>query len=66
MSLRSHPLPIEPVQAELPPDVEAQLRAGIEACERGETMRLTAQEAEHYLETGELPERVERWAASPD
>ena len=54
----------KPVEAELPRDVEAQVRAGIEASERGETMALTAAEAERYYETGQLPERIERWAAS--
>jgi hypothetical protein len=64
MTVDTRPRPTEPVRAELPRDVEAQVRAGIEACERGETMALTAEEAERYYETGELPERVERWAAS--
>ena len=54
----------KPVEAELPRSVEALVRAGIEASDRGETMALTATEAERYYETGELPERIERWAAS--
>jgi hypothetical protein len=44
--------------------VEDQVRAGIEASDRGDVMELTSEEAEHYYDTGELPERVERWAAS--
>jgi hypothetical protein len=39
------------------------VRAALEAAERGETMALTAAETEQYLDTGELPERIERWAA---
>jgi hypothetical protein len=65
MAPRTRPSP-EPVEAKLPPEVEADVRAGIEAAMRGETIALTREEAEHYYETGELPERVERWAASPD
>jgi hypothetical protein len=56
----------EPIEARLPPDAEADVRAGIEAALRGQTMALTREEAKHYYETGELPERVERWAASSD
>jgi hypothetical protein len=29
---------------------------------RGETVALTGDEAEHYFETGELPEHVWQWA----
>jgi hypothetical protein len=54
----------QPPRAELPKDVEDQVRAGIEASDRGDVMELTSEEAEHYYDTGELPERVERWAAS--
>ncbi len=54
------------MEAKLPPEVEADVRAGIEAAMRGETIALTREEAEHYYETGELPERGQRWAASPD
>ena len=54
------------VHAKLPADVEAKVRAAILSAEGGETMALTAEEAEHYYETGELPERIERWAASPE
>jgi hypothetical protein len=43
-----------------------QLRAGLEAEARGDGLDLTPQEAEHYFDTGELPERVqhagEAWA----
>lgn len=54
----------QPPPAELPKDVEDQVRAGIEASDRGDVMELTPEEAEHYYDTGELPERVELWAAS--
>jgi hypothetical protein len=56
----------QPTEARLPPDVEVEVRQALEAAERGETMALTAEETEQYLETGELPERIERWAASPE
>lgn len=62
---RTRPRPTsEPVAVKLPPEVEARVRAGIEASERGDVLELTPQEAEHYYKTGELPERVTRWAAS--
>jgi hypothetical protein len=48
----------------LRPEVEARVRAGGEVSERGDVLELTPHEAEHYYETGELPERVARWAAS--
>jgi hypothetical protein len=53
-----------PVACKLPAAVERLLREGIEASESDEAIALTPQEAEHYYATGELPERVERWAAS--
>ncbi len=65
MAPRARPRP-EPVETKLPSDVEGDVRAGIEAALRGETITLTREEAERYYETGELPERVERWAASSD
>jgi hypothetical protein len=52
------------VEAEL----HAMLPAGVEAAERGEGIDLTADEAQAYFETGELPARVheagEAWAAA--
>jgi hypothetical protein len=42
----------------------ARARAGIEASERDEVVELTEEEAESYCETGVLPERVTKWAAS--
>ena len=56
----------QPIVAKLSPEVAADVRAGAEAALRGETIALTREEAEHYYKTGELPERVERWAESPD
>jgi hypothetical protein len=32
---------------------------------RGEFADLTSEESEHYLKTGELPERVRHWRDSP-
>jgi hypothetical protein len=57
---------LQPIVAKLPPEVAADVRAGAAAALRGETIALTREEADHYYETGELPERVERWAESPD
>ena len=64
------PTPAKPDtgQTSLPEDVDEILRAGLEATEHGEGIDLTSEEAQHYYETGELPERVqragERWAES--
>jgi hypothetical protein len=57
---------VQPVEARLPPDVAAEVRAGIEEAMRGEFVDLSAEETRRYIETGELPERVERWLASYD
>jgi type III secretory pathway component EscV len=56
----------QPVKASLPPDVEASVREGIKEAQGGEFIDLSREENEHYLETGELPERVERWLDSYD
>ena len=50
----------------LAPEARASLNAGVEEAERGEFADLTPVETEHYLKTGELPERVERWLDSYD
>jgi hypothetical protein len=42
------------------------VRARILKRERGETLPLTREEADHYYATGELPERAWHWAASHD
>jgi hypothetical protein len=49
-------------QVELP----AGVRVGIEEAERGEFADMSPAETEHYLETGDLPERVARWLDSYD
>jgi hypothetical protein len=54
--------PAGPVK--LSPDVEANVREGLEQAARGEFADLTPEESEHFLETGELPERVRRWVDS--
>jgi hypothetical protein len=58
---RSHPQ-----LAKLSPEVERHLREALEGSERHGYAQLTVEETEHYLATGELPEHVERWAASLD
>jgi hypothetical protein len=42
--------------------MEADVRAGLDEAERGETVALTAGELDHWADTGELPEHVEEWA----
>jgi hypothetical protein len=50
----------------LAPEARTTLNAGIEEAERAEFADLSPDETEHYLKTGELPERVERWLDSYD
>jgi hypothetical protein len=45
------------VEVECPPEV----REGIREALRGETVALTDAEAQHYFETGEMPNRVWKW-----
>jgi hypothetical protein len=40
----------------LSPEDQADLRAGIEAAERGELRPVTREELDHWAETGEVPE----------
>jgi hypothetical protein len=54
----------QPVEAQLPSEVAADVRAGIEEARRGEFVDLSAEETRRYIETGELPERVARWLDS--
>jgi hypothetical protein len=42
------------------PGCVALLRAGLKAAARNEGDDLSREEAEHYYETGELPERITR------
>jgi hypothetical protein len=46
--------------------LKAGVRVGIEEVERGEFADMAPVETEHYLETGDLPERVARWLDSYD
>jgi hypothetical protein len=48
----------------LSPETEADVRAGCEQAARREFADLSPEESDHYLETGELPERVRRWVDS--
>jgi hypothetical protein len=45
---------------------EAEVRATFEQSDQVDAFVLAAEESERYLETGELPERVERWLDSYD
>jgi hypothetical protein len=62
---RTHFRP-EPIEANLPPDVARRLRQGFAEAERGEFVDLTSEEMDRYIETGALPERVERCLESYD
>lgn len=67
MTPRSRPArSAEPVEVTLPPEVAKEVLAGVEEANRGEFADLTREETQHYIETGELPERVERWLDSYD
>jgi hypothetical protein len=59
MAPRTRPRALE---VQLPPNV----REGMEEALRGEVADMSREEAERYLETGELPERVQRWLGSND
>jgi len=48
------------------PEARRTLNAGIDEAEHAEFADMTPYETEHYLRTGELPERVERWLGSYD
>jgi len=63
---RTRPVPCVLPWSELAPELQASIDAGVEAAERGDFADLTPEESERYLETGELPERVERWLDSYD
>jgi len=60
---RSRPLP-EPTRAKLSPDVARRVRTSIERAMGGEFVDLSPEETRRYGETGELPERVERYLDS--
>jgi hypothetical protein len=62
MSPRTRPLP-EPVKAKLSPENARRVREGIGEAQRGEDVDMTDEETDRYIETGELPERVDRWLA---
>jgi hypothetical protein len=49
---------------ELSVEVERELRHSIDQADRGETIELTAEELDEGCKTGDLPERVVRWAES--
>ena len=67
MAPRSRPpLVGEPVEAKLPPEVAQRVREGFTEAQRGEFVDLSPEETDRYIETGELPERVERWHDSYD
>jgi hypothetical protein len=55
-----------PNLVKLSPEVEASVRIGVEQAERGEFAKMTPEETERYLETGALPEHVDRWLESYD
>jgi hypothetical protein len=42
------------------------VREGVEQALRGDVADMTSEETERYLETGLLPERVQRWLVEYD
>jgi hypothetical protein len=66
MAPRTPPPLGEPIEAKLPLEVARRVREGFAEAERGEFVDLSREETEHYIETGELPERVQRWLDSSD
>lgn len=60
MAPRSRPM-LQPTRANLSPDNARRVLEGIDEAERGEFVDLSDEEARRYLDTGELPERIERW-----
>ena len=65
VSPRTRPQPIVKWD-ELAPGARATLEAGADEADDGAFVDLTHDETEHYLQTGELPERVERCLDSHD
>jgi hypothetical protein len=47
------------------PDDEDDVREGFAEIEGGEGIALTADEADRWAETGELPEHVKKWQPAP-
>jgi hypothetical protein len=66
VSPRTRPEPPSVKWDALAPETQATLNAGVDEAARGEFADLTPGETEQYLQTGELPERVERWLESYD
>ncbi len=64
-SMPVHPLPV-PTEAKLSPENARRVCEGIGEAERGQHVDLSAEETRRYLDTGELPERIERWLDSYD
>jgi len=65
VSPRTRPQPIV-TWDELAPEARATLEAGADEADHGAFVDLVPDETEHYLQTGELPERVERCLDSYD
>jgi len=61
--MRTHGAPkARAAEVECPPNV----REGVRQALRGDVADITAEETERYLETGLLPEGVQRWLAEYD
>lgn len=69
---RAHQLPHAPVDGrlgpavvcDLPADVREHILAGIEQADRGEFAELSPEETQRYIQTGDLPPRLEHCVAS--
>jgi hypothetical protein len=65
MTPRARPVAVAAsTRVKLAAEDERRLLVAVEHAARGETLKLTPEETARYYATGELPERVERWAAS--
>jgi hypothetical protein len=64
MAPRTRPPMGEPIEAKLPPEAARRVREGFAEAERGEFADLSAEETQQYVETGELPARVQSWLDS--
>jgi hypothetical protein len=66
VSPRTRPQPLSLTWDALTPEARATIDAGVDEADRDEFAALTPDETDHYLQTAELPERVERWLDSYD
>ena len=61
MAPRTRPKSSPIAWSELAPEVKQAVLEGSEQLARGECAELSREETAHYIKTGRLPERIERW-----